>query len=148
MPYMPTCLCIWRAYGFRYLCIFSQYLRAFFFHECAKFRGSRAIVPSCLRGSEIFSLGYFVIPKFFLVAISWVQNFFSWALRGPKFFSRVYFLGPKLFSSVFCWSKFFSWVFHGSRIFFSSVFRGSKIFSRGYIVGLKYFPVGISVCSF
>ena len=105
-------------------------------------------VPSCLRGSEIFSLGYFVIPKFFLVAISWVQNFFSWALRRPKFFSRGYFLGPKLFSSVFCWSKFFSWVFHGSRIFFSSVFCGPKIFSRGYIVGLKYFPVGISVCSF
>ena len=32
-------------------------------------RGSRAIVLLCLRGSEIFSRGYFVGAKFFLVGI-------------------------------------------------------------------------------
>ena len=60
--------------------------------ECAKFRGSRVVVglvglvPSCLlgiswvqniflwvfRGSQIFSRGYFVGLKFFLVGILWV----------------------------------------------------------------------------
>ena len=61
--------------------------------QCAKFRGSRAIegfmdlVPSCyrakfflqmeFRGSETFSRWYFVDPKFFLMGVSWVQNFFS-----------------------------------------------------------------------
>ena len=41
--------------------------------ECAKFMG---LVPSCFRGSEIFSLEYFV---------------------GPKFLSGGYFAGPKFF---------------------------------------------------
>ena len=68
------------------------------FNECAKFRGSRAIlglVPSCLRGSENFSCGYFVGLKYFLVGISWVQYFFSWVLRGSKNFSRRYFVGQR-----------------------------------------------------
>ena len=54
--------------------------------ECAKFRGSRAIVSWCLRESEIFfswvfrgfetfSRGYFMGSKFFLVGISWVRKF-------------------------------------------------------------------------
>ena len=75
-------------------------------NEYAKFRGSSAIVglvglvPPChrafvgpkfsreyfvgpkffsrvFRGSKIFSCGYFVGLKFFLVSISWIQNFFS-----------------------------------------------------------------------
>ena len=36
-------------------------------------RGFSGIVPSC-------SHGYFVGHKFFLVGISWVQNFFSWVI--------------------------------------------------------------------
>ena len=46
----------------------------FYITESAKFRGSRAIMPSWLRGSEIFSRGYFVGTKFFLVNISWVTR--------------------------------------------------------------------------
>ena len=44
--------------------------------ECVKYRGSRAIVdpvslvPSYLHESEIFFLGYFVAPKYFLMGIS------------------------------------------------------------------------------
>ena len=50
--------------------------------ECAKFRGSRAImglvgfVPPCHRA--------FVGPKIFLVGISWVLYFFSWVFHGSK----------------------------------------------------------------
>ena len=52
----------------------------------------RAIVPlwvqnffsQVLCGSDIFSLGYFVSPNFFLVGISWVYNFFLWVFRGSK----------------------------------------------------------------
>ena len=64
--------------------------------EWAKFGGSRAIVglvghraivPSWIfRGLKIFSRGYLVSPKLFLVGI----------LYDPKFFSRVFF-GPKVF---------------------------------------------------
>ena len=54
--------------------------------ECIKFRRSRAIVPLCLPGPEIFSCGYFVAPKVFLVGISWVQNFFSCIFCGSNFF--------------------------------------------------------------
>ena len=71
-------------------------------NECAKFRGSRAIVglvPSChrafvgsnffpwvCRGSQIFSRESFVGPKFFRIFISWAQNIFSWVFRGCKVF--------------------------------------------------------------
>ena len=58
-------------------------------------------MPSCLRGSKIFSRGFFVGPnffygcfvgsKFFLVGISCVQ------IRGFKIFSRRCFVGPKVF---------------------------------------------------
>ena len=67
--------------------------------ECAKFRGSRAIVgfvglvPSCLRG-------YFMSPKLFLVGISWVKSFFSWVFRESKVFSRGYFVGQNFPSWV------------------------------------------------
>ena len=87
--------------------------------ECAKFRGSRAIVglvglvPWCLRG-------YFVGSKLFLVGISWVQNIFSWVyFVVPNFFR--YFVGPRFFLGGISWVQDFS----------SWVFRGFKIFSRG-----------------
>ena len=55
------------------------------------------------RGSEIFSRGYFVGPKFL-----------SWVFVGPKFFLRSIFVGPK-FSRVYPWVRNFflvsiSWV--------------------------------------
>ena len=34
--------------------------------------------------------------------------------------------------------KFFSWVFHGSKIFSRGYFVGPKFFSRGYFVGPKF----------
>ena len=40
----------------------------------------------------------FVGPKFFLVGISRVQNFFSWVFRGHKISSRGCFVGPRFFS--------------------------------------------------
>ena len=108
-------------------------------------------VPSCLRA--------FVGPKFFLLGISWFRNFFSWPFHGSRIFSRGPFVGPNFFLVGISWVQnfsrrysvglnFFRGYFMDPEFFFSSVFRGSKIFSRGYIVGLKYFPVGISVCSF
>ena len=92
--------------------------------ECAKFRGSRAIVglvglvPWCLRG-------YFVGSKLF-----------SWVFRGSKIFFR----------GCTSWFPIFfviSWVHD----FFSAVFRGSKIFHRGYFVGSKSSLVGNFVIS-
>ena len=70
--------------------------------ECAKFRGSRAIidlmslVPSCHRVS---------------VGISRVQNFLA-GIRGPETFSRGYFVS-------FLWAEFFLY----------RCFRDSKILS-------------------
>ena len=59
------------------------------FKECAKFRGSRAIMGlACL------------VPP-------WVRKFFSWVFCGSKIFAHGYFVGL----------KFFSWVFRGSNIF-------------------------------
>ena len=88
--------------------------------ECAKFRGSRAIVglvglvPPCHRA--------FVGPKIFFVGISWVSIFFSWVFRGSKSFSRGYFMGPKLFLVGISWvQNFFSWVFRESRMLRFSV---------------------------
>ena len=58
----------------------------------------RTIVPSWVfREFKIFSRGYFMGPKFFLVGIFWVQIFFLWVFRGFKNFSRGYFLGSKIF---------------------------------------------------
>ena len=82
--------------------------------ECAKFRGSRAIVvliclmPSCHRA---------------FAGISWVWNFFLWVLCGSKLFlvgiraseifSRGFFVRPNFFRR-YTWSEFFlvgiSWV--------------------------------------
>ena len=71
-----------------------------------------AIVPSWVRkffswlylGSNIFSRGYFLGLKFFLVGISWVpeffswvQNFFSWVFCGSKIFSCGYFVCPRFY---------------------------------------------------
>ena len=101
-------------------------------------RGSSAIVPSC-------PPGYFVSLKFFLVGISWVQNFFSWVFFGSKFFSCGYFVGSKFFSWVFLGFKNFSpRVFRGSKIFSCGYFVGPNFFSRGYVVVPKCFLVGIS----
>ena len=62
--------------------------------EYAKFSGSHAIVSHresrdfswVLRGSQIFSRGFFVGPRFLLVGISWVQNFSGRVFREPKNF--------------------------------------------------------------
>ena len=105
--------------------------------ECAKFRGSCAIVgllglvPSCNRA---------------FVGILWVQFFFSWVFRGFKIFSCGYFVGLKVFLVSISWVwNFFSRVFRGSKIFLVgpkfflvSIFVGPK-FSRGYFVGPKFF---------
>ena len=59
----------------------------------------RAIVPSWVfHGLKIFSRGYFVGSKYFLVGISWVPNFFSRVFRGSKVLSRGHFVQPKFFS--------------------------------------------------
>ena len=63
----------------------------------------RTVVSLCLRGSKIFSRGYFVGPKFFLLDVSWVQDFFSWVIRVSKIFSRRYFVGPNFFLRDTSW---------------------------------------------
>ena len=67
--------------------------------KCDKSRGSRAIMGLVdlapwwvFRGSEISSRGHFVGTKFFLVAISWVRNFFSQVIGGYKLFYQEHFL--------------------------------------------------------
>ena len=85
----------------------------------------RVIVSSwVLRGSEIFSRGYFVGFNFFPVGVLWVLNVFSWVFRCSKIFSRGYFV---------C-SKFFLVRFRGFNFFFSWVFHGQAIFARGYFL--------------
>ena len=76
----------------------------------------------------------FMGPKYFLLVILWVRNFFPWVFRGSKIFSRGYFVDLKLFFVGISWVP----------IFFSRVFPRSQTFSRGYFVGLKFFLVGIS----
>ena len=75
--------------------------------ECTKFLESCAIVgdivPPGLRVFQIFSCGYFVSPRVFLMGILWVRNYFSfffvglifflWVFRGSKIFTRGYFVG-------------------------------------------------------
>ena len=66
--------------------------------------GSSAIVPLwVVRGSLVFSRGYFVGPQFlswvvcgtrvFLVGISWVSIFFLWVFHESPIFSCGYFAG-------------------------------------------------------
>ena len=91
--------------------------------ECVKFResrGSRTFVLSCLCGSKTFSRRYFEGPKFTLVVISWVQNFFSLVFCVfkikvfcvSKIFSGCYFVYPK-FSRAYisCVQDFSGWYF-------------------------------------
>ena len=85
--------------------------------EYAKFRRSRAIASLVGLVDRAF-----VGPKFFLVGILWVQNFFSWIFCGSKIFSRGYFVGPKFFLGGITWIQ---------------------LYSRGYIVGPKIFLVGV-----
>ena len=67
-----------------------------------------AIVPSWgFHESDNFSRGYFVGLNFFLMGVSWVQNFFSWVFHGYELFSRGYFVGPKFFRVDFSWVHFF-----------------------------------------
>ena len=106
--------------------MFLIFKRASSFRECAKFRGSWAIVGL---------VGLVLSCHCALVGISLVENIFLWVFRvpdifwrGSQTFSRRYFVGPIFFLSVFRGSQFFSWVF-----------RGSQIFSRGYFVGSKFF---------
>ena len=88
---------------------FLTFISLLFLLRCSKFRGSCIIaglvglVPPyhcafvCLKiflvsilyvkkfhGSQIFSREDFVCPKFFLVVISLVQDFFTWIFRGSK----------------------------------------------------------------
>ena len=94
---------------------YREYIYKIF--ECAKFRGSSAIVglvgllSSCHRGT---------VP-------SWVLKFFSLVFRGSKIFSHGYFVDLKFFLWYFVGAKFFlvgiSWV----QNFFSWVFRESRI---------------------
>ena len=62
-------------------------------------------------------------PRFFLVTISWVLNFFPWIFHGSK-----------VFLWVFVCPKFFLVDVRGSEIFFVSI-CGSEVFSREYFVG-------------
>ena len=55
-----------------------------------------------LRGSPIFSCGYFAGPQFFLESISWVPNFLMWVFRGIKFFACGQFSNFLLFAA---WEK-------------------------------------------
>ena len=63
--------------------------------ECAKFRGSRAIV--CLMGPVSPCHRALMGSKIFLVGISWVQNIFSWVFCGSQTFSRGYFVDPRFY---------------------------------------------------
>ena len=45
------------------------------------------------RGSEIFSRGSVVGPKFFLMRILWVQRSYSWVFPGSNICACGYFLG-------------------------------------------------------
>ena len=91
--------------------------------ECAKFRGSRAIVglvdsvPSCYRALvgiswvqnlccvyswvSNFFLWVSVGLKFFLVGISWLLNIFSWVFCRSRLFSRMKFVSPISFLVIY-----------------------------------------------
>ena len=94
--------------------------------ECAKFSGSHAIVSHresrdfswVLRGSQIFSRGFFAGPRFLLVGISWVQNFSGPVFREPKNFLVGISWVQSFFLCVFCRSTIYShWVFCESDFF-------------------------------
>ena len=70
------------------------------------FRGSRATVLSCRRGSENCSGGYLLGPKYFLMG-SGSLFFFSWVFRASKFFPRGYFVGSRFFLVGISWIQDF-----------------------------------------
>ena len=95
--------------------------------ECAKFRGSRAIVG--LVGLVLWCSCAFV-------GISWIQKFFSWVFvglkfffvgtRGPKFLSWL-FVGPKFFLVGILWVQIFFLLGISCVLnIFSCVIRGSN----------------------
>ena len=97
-----------------------------------KLEVDRTFVPSSLvqnvfswvfRVSQIFSRGYFVGPRFFLVCISWVKNIFSWVFRGSPKFSPV---GNFVIFS--CWSHGRKW--HRN---ISQTIYGGKILTKNYL---------------
>ena len=78
-------------------------------NECAKFRGWRGairclvgLVPSCHCAFVAISW----IQFFFLVGISWVQNFLV-GIRGSEIFSCGYFVGQNFFLVSILWTQFF-----------------------------------------
>ena len=83
-------------------------------------------MPSCCDGFRIFSHGYFVGQKFFLVGTSLIPKFFYWVLGRSNIFSSGYIVGP----NFFCRGYFVS------PKFFLADIRGSEIFSRQYFVDI------------
>ena len=78
--------------------------------ECPKFHGFVRLWVSCYRA--------FMGPNFFLVGISWIQNFFSWVVRRS--------------------SDFLSWVFREAKINLMGILLIQN-FSHGYLVGPNFF---------
>ena len=64
---------------------------------------------------------YFVDLTFFLVGISWVQNFLSWVFRRSKTFFRRYFVSPFFFVVNYLIQRFSvaGWMRNTSQIAFS-----------------------------
>ena len=52
--------------------------------------------------SKVYSRGYFVRLKFFLMGILWVQSFFSWLFRGSNFFFVMVNFVIQRFSVIIC----------------------------------------------
>ena len=102
--------------------------------ECAKFRGSGAIVVLCGFNAIVpsYLCGYFVGLKFFLVNISQVQTFFSWVFRGSEIFSCGYFVG----------TKFSLWVFVGPK------FLRRYTWSELFLVGISWVQLFFLVIDF
>ena len=95
--------------------------------------GVQNIFSLVFRKCKIYSRGYFVGSKCFLVGNSWVQKTFSQVFRGFKIISCRYFVGPKYFLvDIMKVQNTSTWVF-----------RVSKIFSQGYFMGQKFFLLGI-----
>ena len=87
-------------------------------------RESRAIVPSCLRfvGPKFFHVGSSWVQNIFLWVIRGYQIFSREYLVVPKIFTRGYFVGPTFFIVGISWLKtFFSKVFCGSKILLHSI---------------------------
>ena len=77
--------------------------------SCGFFVGPKFFLV-CISWSKIFCRKYFVSPKFFVVGISRIQNFFSQVFRRSNFFLLGIFVVRKvLLKGIFCAKNFFSW---------------------------------------